>query len=148
MPTPGTTDVASLLAIDGPAKRERLGEAAEGMRLEMEALSLQVRDLIIAQPPGEDNPLQVWLCRAGAEPSRTEVADQGQIGCLAVGASKMTVLTLSYREPGRISHVACADISGPTILQTNYASLREEASKQRRRMTDLRKPTKGQPAKR
>lgn len=51
MPTPGTTDVASLLAIDGPAKRERLGEAAEGMRLEMEALSLEVRDLIIAQPP-------------------------------------------------------------------------------------------------
>lgn len=95
---------------------------------------------------GEDNPLQVWLCRAGAEPSRTEVADQGQIGCLTVGAAKMTVLTLSYREHGRISHVACADISGPTILQTNYASLRDEASNQRGRMKDLRKQSKSRRA--
>lgn len=91
---------------------------------------------------GEEFPLQLWLCRAGAEPSPAEARDQAQIGCLTVGAAVMTVLTLSYRRPGEIYRVACSRFAGPTILQTNYADLQQNAERQRGRMTDLRKPAK------
>lgn len=89
---------------------------------------------------GEDRPLQVWLCRAGAEPSFEERRDRAETGCLVVGATEMLVLVLSYHRKGEIGLAACWTYRAPTMLQTNYAALQAEANYQRGRMKRLDGP--------
>jgi len=74
---------------------------------------------------GGQNLLQVWLCRAGAEPSLQEPKDRAQASCLTMGTSKGLVLILSYRQSDRIGYVSCQTVPAPNILQNNYGELQQ-----------------------
>lgn len=91
---------------------------------------------------GEEDPVQVWLCRMGAFPSQQEMQYQAEAGCLVVGAAKMDVLVLAYESEGQITGAACATYRRPSILRRDYAELQAEAQRQRRRMKVLSKAQK------
>ena len=95
---------------------------------------------------GEDNPLQMWICRNGAAPNPEEIRFQAEAGCLTVGAAEMLVLIALYNRPGDIGGLRCFSFPAPTILQNNYGELLAEANRQRGRMLKLDRPRK--PAKR
>lgn len=92
---------------------------------------------------GEEDPIQIWLCRAGAFPSQQEMQFQAEAGCLVVGATKMDILVLVYESTGQIGGAACATYKAPSMLRSDYAELQAEAQRQRGRMRALPKaPTK------
>jgi len=88
---------------------------------------------------GEEDPVQIWLCREGSFPSQQELQYQAEVGCLVVGAVKMDVLVLAYENIGQISGAVCAEHAAPSILRTDYANLQSEARRQRGRMKILSK---------
>lgn len=85
---------------------------------------------------GEESPLLVWLCRRGSEPSEEETRYHSEVSCLAIGASRIAVLRLSFESDGRISSVGCDSFASPSIIQTNYPELMREAERQRGRLSD------------
>ncbi|MBI3776714.1 MAG: hypothetical protein HY273_14425 [Gammaproteobacteria bacterium] len=89
---------------------------------------------------GGASPMLVWLCRAGAEPSRNEMRHHGEVNCLAANVSMVTVLRLSFNSEGVISDVDCESIIRPTVIQSDYADLMREAERQgtRTQKLDLR----------
>ena len=92
---------------------------------------------------GEEDPVQIWLCRVGAFPSQREMQYQAEVGCLVVGATKMDILVLAYESTRHISGTACATYKAPSMLRSDYAELQAEAQRQRGRMRALPKaPTK------
>jgi hypothetical protein len=92
---------------------------------------------------GEEDPVQIWLCRVGAFPSQREMQYQAEAGCLIVGAAKMDVLVLAYESTGQISGAACATYKAPSMLRSDYPELQAEAQRQRGRIRALPKtPTK------
>lgn len=86
---------------------------------------------------GEDEPLQVWLCRENATPNPQELRYQAQVGCLTVSGPIMHVIVVAYSKPGRISGLRCDTYSAPSVLQANYPVLHKEAERQRARMIEL-----------
>ena len=87
---------------------------------------------------GDADPVQVWLCRAGTEPSWEARRDQAEIGCLVAGSASVLVIVLTYGRLGTIARAACWRGSAPSMLQSNYARLQEEAERQRARLTRVR----------
>ncbi len=83
---------------------------------------------------GEDAPIQVWLCRVGATPSKDEVKRQGEIACLATRSVSVPVLTCWFDQSGEPTTSAFQVVSAPSVLQGNYSELRDEAKKQRAKM--------------
>lgn len=86
---------------------------------------------------GEDEPLQIWLCRRNAVPSPVERQFQAQAGCLAMGASDINVVVIEYGNRGQICACRCDTYTAPSILQGDYAQLHEEAERQRARIVNL-----------
>lgn len=80
---------------------------------------------------GEDEPLQVWLCRENAIPTSQEIQFQAQVGCLTVGASEVQVILVAFSTTGRISSLCCYTYRAPTIIQSDYGALFKEADRQR-----------------
>jgi len=83
---------------------------------------------------GNDQPLQIWLCRAGSEPPPKKVLYQGQVASLYASGTSVKVLTLSYSPQGEIVAVGCEVVGPPTILQMNYLELLAEVEKQKERV--------------
>ncbi len=79
---------------------------------------------------GSENPLQVWLCRDGIQPTLEEMRYQGEVGCLVMNASKILVLRLSYDEKGEINDLGCTSFTKPYVTQPNYADLKRQAEHQ------------------
>jgi hypothetical protein len=92
---------------------------------------------------GTEDPLQVWVCRAGSEPSASLIQYHGQIGSLLSNQETVRVLILSYSSGLEIVGAHCTTVSPPSIIQVNYPELLEEAEKQGRRVIRL----KGKPGK-
>src|SRR5690606_17229934 len=89
-----------------------------------------------------ENPIQVWVCRGYASPSREEMRYQGQIGCLVARVERLNVLRLSYGSTGEIIDLLCASFSTPSVIQTNYSDLVREADRQRARLRPINSATK------
>lgn len=87
---------------------------------------------------GVEDPLQVWLCRAGGEPSFASVQYQGQVASLLSKGAMVRVLILSHNPMLEIVALLCATVGPPSILQTNYPELVREADKQRGRLILLK----------
>jgi hypothetical protein len=107
------------------------------------------RRFLIANDP----PLQVWLCRRGAEPSAAEIKFQGQVACAVATASMTEILVLSYNRPGEIGGIEHQTVRPASILQLNYAAIQTEAERQKLKLIKpkraLRKrETKRRPRKR
>lgn len=83
---------------------------------------------------GDDEPLQIWLCRAGSEPTADSVLYQGQVASLFAKGTTVKILTLSYNTDREIVAVACRFVGPPTILQMNYPNLLAEVEKQKKRI--------------
>ncbi len=79
---------------------------------------------------GTENPLQVWLCQGGIEPSLREMRYQGEVGCLVMNAPRILVLRLSYDEKGDINELGCTSFTKPLVTQPNYADLKRQAERQ------------------
>ena len=86
---------------------------------------------------GGDNLLQVWLCRAGAEPAPDELKLKAQASCLVLQASEALVLVLIYRRPGVIASARCETVPAPNILQNDWAEVNAEAERQRKRVRPI-----------
>ncbi|WP_298355810.1 hypothetical protein, partial [Rhodoblastus sp.] len=113
--------------------RDKLGQLISDLELTLNQ-HFQRRFLF-----GGDAPIQFWLCRQGAHPSRQEMEHQAEVACLVVGAPKMSVLIVSYETVRQISGLACASIPAPTILRTDFGAFQAEAQRQRERMIELRR---------
>jgi hypothetical protein len=83
---------------------------------------------------GVENPLQVWICRVGSEPSLAAVQYQGQVGSLFSRGAIVRVIILSYNAKLEIVGAQSTTVGPPSILQMNYAELHQEAEKQRGRL--------------
>lgn len=83
---------------------------------------------------GVGDPLQVWVCRSGSEPSAAAVQQQAQVGSLLSKGATVHVLILSYDPKLEIVGVRCARVGPPSVLQVNYPELVEEVAKQRGRL--------------
>ena len=81
-----------------------------------------------------DAPLEVWLCRAGAEPSAAEIEFQAQVACAVAKASVTEVLVLTYRQLGEISGVLHQTVKSASILQLNYPAVETEAARQEQKL--------------
>lgn len=88
---------------------------------------------------GEENPLQVWLCRYGSEPASSEMRFYGEIACLAVNATRVITIILSYDNKNQIIRTACEAFKSPPIFQSDYPDLKREADRQRARSVNLKK---------
>lgn len=86
---------------------------------------------------GGDDLLQVWLCRAGAEPAPDELRLKGQASCLVLKASEALVLVLTYRRPGVIASARCETVPAPNMLQGDWAEVNAEAERQRKRVRPI-----------
>ena len=87
---------------------------------------------------GAEDPLQVWVCRAGTEPSPAVVQYQGQVGSLLSDRAIVRVLVLSHNPKLEIVGVQCTTVGPPIILQVNYPELHREAERQRGRLISIR----------
>jgi hypothetical protein len=87
---------------------------------------------------GVEDPLQVWVCRIGSEPSPAAVQYQGQVGSLLSKGATVRVLILSYDAKLKIVDAQCAVVGPPTVLQMNYQELLGETEKQRGRLIPLK----------
>jgi len=87
---------------------------------------------------GVEDPLQVWVCRAGSEPSPATVQYQGQVGSLFSKGAIVRVLILSHNPKLEIVGAQCTMVGPPSILQVNYPELHQEAERQRGRLISLK----------
>jgi hypothetical protein len=87
---------------------------------------------------GEDNPLQVWVCRQGAFPTHQEMLHHAEVGCLVMSALKISVLLISHENIGQIAQLACHTISAPSIFRTDFSAIQAEAARKRAKLTKLR----------
>jgi hypothetical protein len=81
-----------------------------------------------------DSPFEVWLCRAGAEPSATEIQFRAQVACCIANASMTQVLVLSYGTPGEISGIQHRTVGAASILSLDYPTVQVEAARQRQKL--------------
>ena len=88
---------------------------------------------------GDENPMQVWLCRSGIVPPPQEMRYHGEVSCLTVNAPRVVVLRLSYNGKGGITDLACTSFANPPVIQTNYTDLKREAERQRARLVEFNK---------
>ncbi|MDX2101797.1 MAG: hypothetical protein SF002_04575 [Alphaproteobacteria bacterium] len=86
---------------------------------------------------GGDDLLQVWLCRAGAEPAPDELRLKAQASCLVLRASEAFVLVLTYRRPGVIASARCETMPVPNMLQSDWTEVNTEAERQRKRVRPI-----------
>ncbi|MFZ1079356.1 MAG: hypothetical protein WAN31_06710, partial [Methylovirgula sp.] len=86
---------------------------------------------------GVNDPLQVWLCRAGSVPSQASLLRQGQIASLLSIGATVRVLVISYNSKLDIVATQCARAGAPSILQRNYSELLREAEEHRGRFISL-----------
>ena len=56
----------------------------------------------------DELPLQIWLCRSGAEPLSKSMRDEGQAYCLTANVPKILALRISQNKKGKITDLACA----------------------------------------
>ncbi|WP_156332772.1 MULTISPECIES: hypothetical protein [unclassified Chelatococcus] len=84
-----------------------------------------------------DDLLQVWLCRAGAEPAPDELRLKAQASCLVLQASEALVLVLTYRRRGVIASARCETVPAPNMLQSDWAEVNAEAERQRKRVRSI-----------
>lgn len=89
---------------------------------------------------GGSTPLLVWLCRRGSEPPTTEVQYQSEVACLATSTSAMLSLTVSFEHDMSIVGMSCTEVAAPSVVQTNYSQLFQEAERQRGRFTEFNRP--------
>ena len=97
---------------------------------------------------GDENPMQVWLCRGDIEPLPQEMRYQGQVRCLAANAPRVIVLRLSYNKNGGITGLACTSFTSPLVIQSNYNDLKREAERQRSRFVEFNQRKKPRGGKR
>lgn len=116
----------------GGEGRENFSKVVDGLKPTLQRYAK--RRFLIG---GKEDPLLVWLCRVGSEPSQGEMRYHGEVSCLAVEASKVAALRLSLDEGGTICTVECGSYFSPSIIQANYPELLREAEKQRGRFRDL-----------
>lgn len=86
---------------------------------------------------GSENPIQIWVCRDGIEPSQEEMRYQGEVGSLVMNASKILVLRLSYDKKGDINKLRCTSFTKPLETQPNYADLKRQAERQLARAVEF-----------
>ncbi len=86
---------------------------------------------------GGDDLLQLWLCRAGAEPAPDELRLKAQASCLVLQASEALVLMLNYSRPGVIVSARCETVPAPNMLQSDWAEIKAEAERQRKRVRPI-----------
>ena len=79
-----------------------------------------------------------------AAPTLDEVLFQAQVGCLAVRATKIMILRVSYKN-NEINDIACFKLGPPPIIQQNYRELEREAERQRGRMVKVGRPKSQKP---
>ena len=87
-----------------------------------------------------DTPLQVWLCRAGAEPSAVEIQFQAQVACVVAKAVMTEVVVLSYRRHDEIGGIQQQAVKAASILQLDYPAVEAEAARQQKKLKKLKKP--------
>jgi hypothetical protein len=80
---------------------------------------------------GGDGPMEVWMCRSGAEPNMPEVQRSGQISCIIERQPHIAVLVLSLLPTGVTVSVTCHVVGAPTAVQRNYPELVAEANQRR-----------------
>ena len=56
----------------------------------------------------DDLPLQVWLCRSGAEPLSKAMRDKGEAFCLNSSVPRVLALRISRNKKGKLTSLACA----------------------------------------
>lgn len=76
---------------------------------------------------GDEQPIEIWMCRDGMEPTNPEMQRSAQISCLAVNKPQLAVLVLSFLPTGGIANVVCHRVGAPTVLQIDYPELVGEA---------------------
>lgn len=87
---------------------------------------------------GGDDPIQIWVCRQGAFPRDADLRAHAETGCLIDGARRMAVLIMGVDPRGRVSGVACTFVPAPSILRTDYGTLKAEADRLRARAVATR----------
>jgi hypothetical protein len=88
---------------------------------------------------GVEEPLQIWLCRAGHEPSLEVVQYQAQIAAVLCNARIVRAIILSYNGALEITHVDSLAIGPPSAIQKNYSDLLREVEIQRGRIKPVKK---------
>ena len=78
-------------------------------------------------------PMQVWICAAGSQPSDAEVRRQAEAACIAAEERRIMVLRLSYKKTRRLTDVACRLVEAPATGRSDYGDLQREAAAQRSR---------------
>jgi hypothetical protein len=86
------------------------------------------RRLLVSSEDGE--PLQVWICRKGEQPTTQSVQYQAQVACAVLGVSKIRVLIITYDQQYKIYELSCAKKFAAAIIQNNYASILADAKRQ------------------
>jgi hypothetical protein len=124
----GWLRVDALLRDYDQTGRENVAEFLE--QLEPTLLEHPKRRFLIANDP----PLQVWLCRAGAQPSATEVQFQAQVACALSQASATEVVVLSYSAPHEIEGIQRQSVKAASILQLDYPAVEAEAARQQQKL--------------
>lgn len=86
---------------------------------------------------GDSPPLQFWLFREGFAPDPDSVRFEAQVGCLILGAQETSVLLVTFDANLAIVGLACEFHKAPSVLQSDYSGLIEEAKRQRKRLVSL-----------
>ena len=86
--------------------------------------------------------LEVWLCRAGAEPSAAQIQFQAQVACAIAKASVTQVLVLSYERPGEIGGLQHRAVGAASLLQLDYPAVQAESNRQQKKMNKRNAITK------
>lgn len=86
---------------------------------------------------GDSPPLQFWLFREGFAPDPESVRFEAQVGCLILGAQETSILLVTFDANLAIVGLACEFHKAPSVLQSDYSGLLEEAKRQRERLAPL-----------
>ena len=80
----------------------------------------------------------LWVCvsRSSSEPSSAEILHQAEVACIAMQASSVWVLLLSYSEKNRLTNIACEQYAAPNQTRSDYEQLAQEASAVRKRAVE------------
>ncbi|WP_396593313.1 hypothetical protein [Brevundimonas sp. R86498] len=113
-----------------------------------DALAQTISDLVptLAQHPrrclqlGDEDPIQIWVCRLGAYPSEAELHRHAEAGCLMGDARKMAVMVATFDPQGKVVGLTCASIAAPSVLRNDYAAVKAEAEQLRARAVPLAQP--------
>jgi len=85
----------------------------------------------------DGEPMQIWLCRQKSTPTQQEIQFQAQVACLTLGASEIPIMVIALSKPGKINQLICQMFRAPSVLQSNYNAIFNEAERQKARIISL-----------